>query len=88
MTEVDVDGTGLLLTRQGDQVHACSTLCPHKFGPLGEGTLEPGRLTCPLHHATFDLSTGRPFPGMEWAGNLPVYPVRVVDGVVEAQLPG
>jgi nitrite reductase/ring-hydroxylating ferredoxin subunit len=86
MTEFDVGGERVLLSRDGDAVHACSAVCPHKFGPLAEGTPGPGSITCPIHEATFDLSSGRPFPGMEWAGNLPVFPVRVRDGVVEVQL--
>jgi nitrite reductase (NADH) small subunit len=33
-------------------------VCPHEGGPLGEGTLEEGRVVCPWHSYAFDLHTG------------------------------
>ena len=87
MTDVEVAGELVMLVRTGDTVHACAATCPHKFTLLSAGHLADGLLTCPMHAATFDLSSGRPLPGMEWAGNLPVYPLRVNDdGVVEVQV--
>ncbi len=88
LTPVAVGEETVLLVRIGEAIHACAATCPHKFTALSDGTLAPGKLslTCPLHAATFDLSSGRPFPGQEWAGNLPVFPVRVRDGVVEVQV--
>lgn len=87
LTPVEVGGELVLITRSGDTLHACSATCPHKFTALSDGTLAPGgQLTCPMHAATFDLSTGRPFPGSEFAGNLPIYPLRIRDGVVEVQV--
>ena len=87
MTDVTVGDEMVLLVRSGDVVHACAGTCPHKFTQLSGGTLAEGRLTCPMHAATFDLSSGRPLPGMEWAGNLPVYPLRINDdGVIEVQV--
>lgn len=38
---------------------AAEAFCPHMFGPLWEGTLGEGRVTCPWHRWTFDLETGR-----------------------------
>lgn len=88
LTPVAVGDETVLLVRIGEAIHACAATCPHKFTALSDGTLAPGKLTltCPLHAATFDLSSGRPFPGQEWAGNLPVFPVRVRDGVVEVHV--
>lgn len=86
LTVVEVGDEPVLLVRIGEGLHACAATCPHKFTPLADGTLAPGRLTCPMHDATFDLASGRPFPGQEWAGNLPVFPVRIRDGVVEVQV--
>jgi nitrite reductase/ring-hydroxylating ferredoxin subunit len=84
--EVDVAGEPVLLVRHGETVHACAPLCPHKFGRLADGRLDGERLTCPMHTATFELSTGRPLAGQEWAGHLPVYPTRVREGVLEVHL--
>ena len=32
--------------------------CPHRGGPLGEGEVENGQVTCPWHGWTFDLKSG------------------------------
>ena len=32
--------------------------CPHEGGPLGEGTLEEGRVVCPWHSYAFDVHSG------------------------------
>ncbi|MBI4398426.1 MAG: Rieske 2Fe-2S domain-containing protein [Candidatus Omnitrophica bacterium] len=38
---------------------AVSNFCPHRGGPLYQGTLEPGpSVVCPLHGWTFDLEQG------------------------------
>jgi nitrite reductase/ring-hydroxylating ferredoxin subunit len=86
LTEVEVAGDVLLLVRRGDAVTACAALCPHKFTALAGGTLEDGCLTCPQHEASFDLGTGKPRPGQEWAGMLPLHAVRIHEGVVQIQL--
>lgn len=72
----------VLLLRTGDRVAATQGHCSHKFNALADGAVEGGRITCPLHAACFDLATGEPLPGQEWAGRLQVYPVRVEAGRV------
>lgn len=39
--------------------------CPHRKGRLRFGMVNPRRMsiTCPLHHSTFDLRTGRQLSG-------------------------
>lgn len=84
---VDVGGERLLVVVQGDRAFASDGLCPHKFGPLQEGTFGPGCVTCPIHDATFDLATGRPGDGEGWAGTLPVCEARITAGRVEVLIP-
>ncbi|MCC8395180.1 FAD-dependent oxidoreductase [Paraburkholderia sp. MMS20-SJTR3] len=55
---VEVDGTPILLVREGDTVHAYSADCPHAGGPLEQGALCHGRIICPWHKGTFDVATG------------------------------
>jgi nitrite reductase/ring-hydroxylating ferredoxin subunit len=59
--------------------------CPHRGGPLAEGIVRDGVVTCPLHWWRFDLRTGEHVgdPGLRLAR----YPVRVVNGMVEVLLP-
>jgi nitrite reductase/ring-hydroxylating ferredoxin subunit len=58
--------------------------CPHRGGPLGSGTIEDGKVFCPLHGWDFDLRTGA-------CGTRPDKPVRchrtrVANGQVEVQV--
>ena len=59
--------------------------CPHRDTALSGGFVKDGTLVCPGHFWRFDLATGErtdlPDRGVT------VYPTRVVDGWVEAQLP-
>ena len=61
-------------TRDGG-VFATQADCPHRQGPLADGLLGGGVLTCPLHARRWELSTGVP------VGNdcppLATYPVAV-----------
>ena len=59
--------------------------CPHRGGPLAEGIVRDGVVTCPLHWFRFDLRTGKHLGHR--ALRLIRYPVRVVDGTVEVLVP-
>ena len=49
----------VLLVRTTQGVSACQATCPHYGAPLIEGCVHNGRIHCPWHHASFDLSDGR-----------------------------
>jgi nitrite reductase (NADH) small subunit len=38
---------------------ALDNVCPHRGGPLAEGTVEHGKIVCPWHQWEFDLATGQ-----------------------------
>lgn len=38
--------------------HAIDDTCTHRGGPLSEGSLDGKEVTCPLHGARFDVTTG------------------------------
>jgi len=42
----------------GAAAYAIENYCPHEFGLLSYGPVEPGVVVCPLHAAVFDLKTG------------------------------
>ena len=48
---------GLFLTESGE-IHAINNICPHKQGPLSEGTVSGEYVYCPLHDQKIDLNTG------------------------------
>ncbi|MCI4354742.1 MAG: Rieske 2Fe-2S domain-containing protein [Thermoplasmata archaeon] len=94
MREVHLNGASVLLVRIAEAVRAVGAICPHEGGILADGTLSGSRVICPVHAATFDALTGRvladpdgiepPQGGVE---PLAVYPTRVVDGIVEVDVP-
>lgn len=83
-TRVDAKGVPVVLVRQHDQVYALSATCVHAGGPLDEGTLENGTLTCPWHNSIFRISDGKALRGPA-AISQPVWDVRVEDGRIEVR---
>lgn len=55
---VRVGGHELMLIRQGAEVFAVASVCPHRGGPLVEGAVDAGIITCPWHRFRFDARTG------------------------------
>jgi nitrite reductase/ring-hydroxylating ferredoxin subunit/uncharacterized membrane protein len=52
------DGTPVLLVKTGARVDALVDLCSHQSGPLHEGTIADGCVTCPWHGSRFRLDDG------------------------------
>ena len=61
-----------------NNVYAIENRCPHKGGPLSEGIVHGGSVTCPLHNWVFDLATGEAQGADE--GQVRTFAVNVVDG--------
>jgi nitrite reductase (NADH) small subunit len=40
------------------EISAMDNICPHRQGPLGQGTIEDGKIVCPWHAWAFDAKTG------------------------------
>src|SRR3989338_1766079 len=55
---VNVNGTEVALFNVNGQFFAISNACPHRGGPLGEGSLEEDVVTCPWHGWRFNVKTG------------------------------
>jgi 3-phenylpropionate/trans-cinnamate dioxygenase ferredoxin component len=56
---LDCAGRSMAVSNIDGELYAIDNLCTHDNGPLGEGTLKNGRITCPRHGAAFDAKTGR-----------------------------
>jgi sulfoxide reductase heme-binding subunit YedZ len=64
----------------GGQVSALSNVCQHQNGPLGEGRIIDGCVTCPWHGYQYHPATGAaPAPFTE---KVPTFRVQVRDGKV------
>ncbi|MFQ5656648.1 MAG: Rieske (2Fe-2S) protein [Candidatus Methylomirabilales bacterium] len=85
---VMVHGHEVVIVNLGDSYVAFDARCPHKGGPLGEGTLWEETIQCPWHHHRYDVRTGQNvypknvYPSdmprlLEQVGSLKMYAVRV-----------
>src|SRR4029434_10660525 len=75
------DGERIAVFRDGTQMGALSNLCAHQNGPIGEGRIIDGCVTCSWHGYQYRLADGcAPPPFTE---KLATYRVRIRDGVVE-----
>lgn len=81
--EVTVCPVGLksvALTKLRGEYGAIDNRCPHQGGPLGQGTVENGKIRCPWHGFDFDPFTGEAAGGPDF--DVPTYPVEVrADGI-------
>ena len=74
-------GERIAVFRDGSQIGALTNLCAHQNGPLGEGRIIDGCVTCPWHGYQYRLEDGcAPPPFTE---KLATYPVRIRHGTVE-----
>lgn len=62
-----VDGAGKMVVvgerhvavfRLGESLHALDNTCLHRGGPLCDGIIRGGVVTCPWHGWSFDIRTG------------------------------
>ncbi|GAB3557681.1 hypothetical protein GCM10027405_02890 [Arthrobacter alkaliphilus] len=84
---VEVGGVSVLLHRSGDTIEAIDALCSHMGGPLEEGTIENGCVTCPWHGSTFRLADGSIVRGPATRPQ-PAYEVRTSEGQIQIRRAG
>jgi DMSO/TMAO reductase YedYZ heme-binding membrane subunit/nitrite reductase/ring-hydroxylating ferredoxin subunit len=73
-------GERIAVFRDGAHVYAISNVCRHQGGPLGEGRIVDGCVTCPWHGFQYRPQDGRaPAPYTE---KVATYPALIADGVV------
>jgi len=63
---------------ENDRVFALEDKCPHRQGPLSQGIVHDGCVTCPLHNWVISLETGEA-QGVD-SGNTASFPVKLDDG--------
>jgi nitrite reductase/ring-hydroxylating ferredoxin subunit len=76
----------VVVIRDGHAVHVLAGRCSHLSGPLWEGDLDAGCLTCPWHGSAFRITDGAVARGPATAP-LPVFSTRVRDGMIQVCLP-
>ncbi|MFF7335333.1 Rieske 2Fe-2S domain-containing protein [Streptomyces sp. NPDC008150] len=77
----------LVVRAEGDAVSVLADRCSHASGPLSEGEVADGCVTCPWHGSVFRLSDGWNVAGPATAPQ-PCFETRVdADGTVSVRLP-
>ncbi len=61
-------------------IYAMDNVCLHRGGPLGQGTIEGGKVICPWHLWEWDPKTGE--AGHNPNAKVAVYPVKIENGDV------
>jgi nitrite reductase/ring-hydroxylating ferredoxin subunit/uncharacterized membrane protein len=77
------DAHVVILRHQG-QICALAERCAHQGGPLSEGELRDGTITCPWHGSTFRVADGSLVHGPS-TFDQPCYETRVRDGFIEVK---
>jgi nitrite reductase (NADH) small subunit len=59
---------------------AMDNVCLHQGGPVGQGTIEAGKVVCPWHGWAYDPKTGAATHNAN--AKLAVYPIKIENGDV------
>ncbi len=85
MRLVDAAGLPVLVTRLQGRLQAMADVCTHAGGPLHEGRLEDGVVTCPWHGSRFRTADGSVVRGPATFPQ-PAYEVRITsEGRIEVR---
>jgi len=77
---VSLSGERVAVFRYDGNVSAISNVCRHQNGPLGEGRIIDGCVTCPWHGYQYLPGTGASPP--PFTEKVPTYRTQVIDGKV------
>jgi nitrite reductase (NADH) small subunit len=77
---VVIEGYHVAVFRTEDGFYALHDVCPHRGGPLSDGDVAGGVVSCPLHARKVDLETGE--VKNDDLSRVPTFPVKVEDGRV------
>ena len=80
---VSLKGERIAVFKYDGRLAALSNVCRHQNGPLGEGRIIDGCVTCPWHGFQYRPETGAAPP--PFSERVPTYRVKLVDGVVYVQ---
>ena len=63
MKAVELNGREIVICNCGGKFYAIDRRCGHMNAPLEQGTLDGSIITCPMHCAQFDVTTGEALSG-------------------------
>ena len=77
---VDIHGSPVAIFLHKGNVIACNGFCAHQKGPLWEGKIVSGYITCPWHGWQYSVRDGKAPAGLH--DSTPMYETRVENGKV------
>jgi nitrite reductase/ring-hydroxylating ferredoxin subunit len=83
---VEVDDMNLAIFNVEVAFYATDSACPHRGGPLGEGSLYGTTVSCPWHGSQFDVTNGNVL-GPPASIGVTSYSTKVEDGGVWVAIP-
>ncbi len=83
---VELGGKSIVLFNLAGKLFAIGDVCSHDNGPVGDGEIEENEIICPRHGARFDIRTGKA-TSLPAVVDIPSYPVREKDGMIEIGIP-
>ena len=85
--KLEINETKIALFRtHDDRVFALEDACPHKKGPLSQGIVHDGCVTCPLHNWVISLESGQAQGADEGATR--TFPLKLEDQSILINLSG
>ncbi|MDQ1429622.1 MAG: hypothetical protein QOF40_224, partial [Actinomycetota bacterium] len=82
----DLSGAPVIVFRHRGQTVALGGRCPHRGGPMAEGTLDGDAIVCPWHESRFHLPDGEVEQGPS-TRPLPAYDCRQHGDDIEVRAP-
>ncbi len=67
--DLNINGQKLILARRGEAASVLQGFCSHMLFPLAGSKIDDCRLTCALHHSSFDIRDGSV---VEWSSYPPL----------------
>ncbi len=80
----EIEGRQIAIFHHSGKFFAMDNKCPHRAGPLVQGHVEEGKVTCPWHAWQFELKTGLcdTMPG----ASQKTYPIKIENDQILLEL--
>ena len=78
---MELGKTPVCVARVGEAAYAISDICSHAYAKLSTGFQEGNLVFCPLHAASFDVTSGK-FMDPPAEADVQAYPVKIENGDV------
>ena len=83
---LEIENHPIVIFSINGEFFATGDICSHDGGEIGNGELDGEEIICPRHGARFNIRNGKALT-LPAVTNIPIYPVRVVDGYLEIGIP-